>query len=136
MGVGLIGGSVELQVHQSESGILGAPAKPRILGEEYPIGGALDAKIANLSGVADGLQEMGTEGGLAAAELNAHLAARLNGQRVIEDLLDVFPVELVDVSYLIGIHEARVAHHVAAIGQVHGQNRASPVLDAGASVAP
>ena len=37
--------------------------------------------------------------------------------------------ELVDVADLVGVHEARVAHHVAAVGQVDRQHRAAAVLD-------
>ncbi len=53
---------------------------------------------------------------------------------VVQDLLDVVPGELVDESHLVGVHEAGVAHHVAAVGEIEGQNRASAVLDGGASV--
>jgi hypothetical protein len=35
---------------------------------------------------------------------------------------------------LVGIHEARVAHHVAAIGKVDGQHRATAVLNSAAAV--
>ena len=35
---------------------------------------------------------------------------------------------------LVGIHEARIAHHVAAVGQVDGQDRAAAVLDGAAAV--
>ena len=42
--------------------------------------------------------------------------------------------ELVDVADLVGVHEARVAHHVAAVGQVDGEHRAAAVLDRRAAV--
>jgi hypothetical protein len=35
----------------------------------------------------------------------------------------------VDVAHLIGIHEARIAHHVAAVGEVDREDRAATVLD-------
>ena len=35
---------------------------------------------------------------------------------------------------LVGVHEARVAHHVAAVGQVDGEDRAAAVLDGAAAV--
>ena len=34
-----------------------------------------------------------------------------------------------DVADLVGVHEARVAHHVAAVGQVDREHRAAAVLD-------
>jgi hypothetical protein len=40
----------------------------------------------------------------------------------------------VDEADLVGVHEARIAHHVAAVGQVHGEDRAAAVLDGAAAV--
>ena len=42
--------------------------------------------------------------------------------------------QLVDEADLVGVHEARVAHHVAAVGQVHREDRAAAVLDRAAAV--
>ena len=39
-----------------------------------------------------------------------------------------------DVANLVRIHEARVAHHVAAVGEIDGENRAAAVLDRRRSV--
>ncbi len=74
------------------------------------------------------------QGWLAAGELHRHLTPRLDGNRVVEQRLDFFPGKLVHESDLVGIHETRIAHHVAAVGQVDGENRASPVLDGAAAV--
>ena len=49
--------------------------------------------------------------------------------RVVEQRLDLFPAELVDEADLVRVHEARVAHHVAAVRQVDRQHRAAAVLD-------
>jgi hypothetical protein len=37
-----------------------------------------------------------------------------------------------DEAHLVGVHEAGVAHHVAAVGQVDGQDRPAAVLYSGA----
>ncbi len=37
-------------------------------------------------------------------------------------------------THLVGVHEAGVAHHVAPIGEVHGQHRAPPVTDGAGAV--
>ena len=42
--------------------------------------------------------------------------------------------QLVDEPDLVRVHEARVAHHVAAVGQVDRQHRAAAVLDRAAAV--
>ena len=34
-----------------------------------------------------------------------------------------------DVADLVGVHEARIAHHVAAVRQIDRQDRAAPVFD-------
>ena len=39
-----------------------------------------------------------------------------------------------DEANLVGVHEAGVAHHVAAVGQVDGENRAATVRDGGCAV--
>ena len=71
---------------------------------------------------------------LAARELHRHLAARLDRNGVVERRLDVVPGQLVDEAHLVGVHEARVAHHVAAVGEVDRQHRAAAVLDGAAAV--
>ena len=50
-------------------------------------------------------------------------------ERVVEDLLHLLPLELVDEADLVRVHEARVAHHVAAVREVDRQHRTAPVLD-------
>ena len=42
--------------------------------------------------------------------------------------------QLMDEADLVGIHEARVAHHVAAVREIDGQNRAAAVLDGAGAV--
>src|SRR6185503_7121306 len=101
-----------------EAGLLGRVTELRLLGEADAVRRALDAEIANLARVSHGIEEVRAECGLPAGKLNAELAPGLHAQAVVEDLLDVAPFELVDVPDLIGVHEARVAHHVAAVGQV------------------
>ena len=39
-----------------------------------------------------------------------------------------------DEAHLVGVHEARIAHHVAAVGQVDRQHRTAPVGDRAAAV--
>ncbi len=53
---------------------------------------------------------------------------------VVEQRLDVFPGQLVDEPDLVGVHEARIAHHVAAVGQVDGEHRAAAVRDGAGAV--
>ena len=43
--------------------------------------------------------------------------------------LNVVPGKLVHKAHLVGVHEAGIAHHVAAVGQVHGEHGAAPVFD-------
>ena len=42
--------------------------------------------------------------------------------------------QLVDEADLVGVHEARVAHHVAAVGQIDREHRAAAVRDGAAAV--
>ena len=54
---------------------------------------------------------------------------------VVEDFLNFFPAQLVDVADLVGVHEAGIAHHVAAVGQVDGEHRAAAVAHRARAVA-
>ena len=46
---------------------------------------------------------------------------------VVQDFLDVVPGQLVYEAHLVGVHETRIAHHVAAVGKVHREHGAAPV---------
>ncbi len=57
------------------------------------------------------------------------MSSRFERDGAIENRFRVFKRRLVYVTNLVRVHEARVAHHVAAIGQVDSQNRAASKLD-------
>ncbi len=134
MRIGGIADAVELQVRVTQSGFSRGLRELRTLGELDAVGCRLNAVVANLARVADRVQEVRRHRRLAARELHGHLPARLDGDRVVEHLLDVFPRELMDEPDLVRVHEAGVAHHVAAIGEIDGEDRAASVLDGGAAV--
>ena len=125
----LVADAVELQVGEAQARLGRLLREVLVLREADAVGRALDGEVAELAGVADRRQEVRRERRLAARELDRQLAARLDRGRVVEQLLDLFPLELVDVADLVGVHEARVAHHVAAVGQVDREHRAAAVLD-------
>ena len=126
--------AVELQVGVAQTGLGGRLRERRILGELDAVGGRLDAVVADLARVADRVEEVRGDRRLTAGELHRHLPPRLDADRVVEHLLDVLPGQLVDEADLVGVHEARVAHHVAAVGQVDREHRAAAVLDGAAAV--
>ena len=130
----LVADAVELEVRESQPGLRGLPREVRILGEADSVGRALHREVAELARVADRGQEVRRERRLPAGELHRELPPRLDRGRVVEQLLDVLPLELVDVTHLVRVHEARVAHHVAAVRQVDREDRAAPVLDRGRPV--
>src|ERR1039458_10065506 len=66
--------------------------------------------------------------GRGAGELYRHLPLRLHRDRVVEHGLNFFPRQFVDVADLVGVHEAGIAHHVAAVGQIDGQHRAASIF--------
>ena len=132
--VGVVADAVELQVGVAQPGLEGPAAELLGLGELDAVGGRLHAVVAELAGVAHGVDEVGRHGGLAAGELHRHLPARLDLHGVVEHFGDVFPSELMDEAHLVGVHEAGVAHHVAAVGEVDGQHRAAPVFDGAGAV--
>ena len=129
--VRLVADAVELQVGDAQAGLLRllreAPAPARS-GCRWSRTGRGSSRPRARSAI--GVEEVRRERRLAAGELHRHLPARLDRDRVVEDLLDVVQRQLVDVADLVRVHEARVAHHVAAVRQVDREHRAAAVLDA------
>ena len=132
--VGLVGHAVELEVGEAHARGLGAVREVEILGEADSVGRGLHAVIADLPAVRHGIQEVRRQRRLSARELHRHLPVRLHVDRIVENLADVVPGQLVNVPDLVRVHEAGVAHHVASVGQIDGQHRAAAVLDGRGSV--
>ena len=125
--VGGVADAVELEVGVTQTCFGCGAAELLRLGELDAVGRGLDGLVTDLAGVGDRVKEVGRERGLAAGELDRHLTTRLDGDRVVEHGLDVVPRQFVDEANLVGVHEAGVAHHVAAVGQVDGEDRATSV---------
>ena len=121
--------AVELEVGDAQAGLARRLRERRVLCEANPVGRRLDAEVADLGRIPDGIEEDRRNGRLSAGELHGHLPPRLHRQRIVQKTLDLVEGQLVDVADLIGVHEAGVAHHVAAVGQVNRQDRPAPVLD-------
>ena len=131
--VGGIADAVELQIGVAQTGFSRLLGELGTLGELDAVGRRLHAVVADLARVSDRVKEVGRQRGLAAGELHRHLAARLDGDGVVEHGLDLVPRQLMDEANLVGVHEAGVAHHVAAVGQVDGQHRSAAMLHGAAS---
>ena len=121
--------AVELQVGVAEPGLGRGLRELLVLREFDAVGRRLDAVVADLLRIADRVEEVRRQRRLAARELHRHLPLRLDRDGVVEQRLDVFPAQLVDEPDLVRVHEARVAHHVAAVGQVDRQHRTAAVLN-------
>ena len=134
MRVGGVADAVELQVGIAQAGLGRCLRELRALGELDAVGRRLHAVVADLLRVAHRVEEVRRHRRLAARELHRHLALGLDRDGVVEQRLDVFPGQLVDEADLVRVHEARVAHHVAAVGQIDRQDRAATVLDGAAAV--
>ncbi len=132
--VGLLAHPVELQIGDAQARLLRGARVLGVLRERDAIGRALHAEVTDTLGVFDRAQEVRRQGRLSPGELDAHLPARLHTERLIEDLLDLLPRELVDEPHLVCVHEARVAHHVAAIREIDGEDSAPTVFDGRSTV--
>ncbi len=132
--VGGVADAIELEVDVAQTGLSRSLGELLRLGELDTVGGSLYGVVANLARVGDRVQEVGGKRGLAAGELDAHLPLGLDGDGVVQHGLDLVPRQLVDEANLVGIHEAGIAHHVAAVGQVDGEDRAAAMGDGGGAV--
>src|SRR6185312_6098629 len=118
MRVGRIADAVKLEVRVAQPRFSRLFGELGALRELNSIGGRLHAVVSDFTRIANGVQKIRRQRRLASGELYGHLAARLDGDRVVEQLLDIFPAQLMNKADLIGIHEARVAHHIAAVGEI------------------
>ena len=132
--VGGVADAVELQIRIAHSGFGGLLGEFQTLREFDSVGCGLHAVVSHFAGVAHGIQEIRRQRRLAARELHRHLTPRLDRDRVVEHRLDVFPAQFVDEADLVRVHEAGIAHHVAAVGEVDGQHRTASVLHRGRPV--
>ena len=129
MAVGVVPDAVELEIRVAQAGVEGLLRKFLALGEFDAVGGRLHRVVAYLARVANGVEEVRAHGGLATAELHGHLAARLDLHGVVENFLNFFPREFVDVAHLVRVHEAGIAHHVAAVGEIYGEHGTAAIAD-------
>src|SRR5262249_17728527 len=79
--------------------------------------------------VCDCVEIVRRERWLTAGEENDDLSSRFKGYGAIENRFCVFKRRLVNIANLVRVHEARIAHNVAAIRQVDSQHRAASKLD-------
>ncbi len=128
MRIGCVADAVELQVGVAHAGFDSLLAEFKALGELDAVGRGLHGVVSDFAGVAHCVEEVGRQRGLAAGELHTHLPPRLDGDGVVEHRLDFFPGQFVDESHLVGVHEAGIAHHVAAVGQIDGEHRSAAVF--------
>jgi len=126
--VGGVADAVELEIDVTQTSLGSGAAELLRFGEFNAVGRGLYGVEANLARVGDSVKEVGRERRLAAAELHAHLPLGLHGDGVVEHGLDFFPRQLVYEADLVGVHEAGIAHHVAAVGEVDGKHRAAPCV--------
>src|SRR3989442_88330 len=134
-GVASLGAPLDFRDALAKAPRLGPGREVGLQGEAQAVGGGLDQAVADLLRIRARGQEVRGERGLAARELHRHLPPRLERDGVVEDLLDLLHAQLVHVAHLVGVHEARVAHHVASVREVDREHRAPPILDHGGAVA-
>src|SRR5215213_437148 len=118
----------------AQTGFGGLAAEVLALGELNTVGRRLHAVVTDLARILNGFDEVRRDRRLAARELYGHLAARLDRDGVVEDFLNILHAQLMYEADLIGVHEARIAHHVAAVRQVNRQHGTATILDRAGAV--
>src|SRR6185503_2420312 len=104
-------------------------AKLEIFSEANTVRRGEYAIETDLLRVSDSIEVVRRERWLTAGEENDDLSSRFERDCTIENRLRIFKRRLVNVTNLVRVHEARVAHHVAAIRQVDSQNCAASKLN-------
>ncbi len=126
--------SVELQINAMLAGSFCGFAEFQIFRIANTVRGRKNSVETNLARVINGFEEVRRKRRLAAGEKNNHLALWFEGDSAIKNRFRIFERRLVNIANLICIHEAGIAHHVAAISQVYGQHGAATKFNIGSSV--
>src|SRR5271166_2505197 len=134
MRVGRVADAVELQVGIAQTGFGGLFRKFETLGEFNAVGRGLHAVVSDFARVGDGVEEVGRQRRLTPGELYRHLTPRLDGDGVVQHGLNFVPGKFVNEADLVGVHEAGIAHHVAAVSEVDGEHRSATVQHGAAAV--
>ena len=121
--------SVKLQVNAVLAGGFRGFAKFDVLGVSDAVGRGQNSVKTDLLRVCDSVQKIRRKRRLAAGEQNDDLTFRLERNCPVEDRFCVLKCRFMNVADLIRIHEARIAHHVAAVCQIDRQNRAAAEFD-------
>src|ERR671914_450869 len=100
------------------SGSLCGFAELDVFGKTNSVGCSENAIEADLLRVGDGLEIVRRERWLTTGEQNNYLTSRFERDCAVQDRFGVFESRFVNIANLVCIHEARVAHHVAAVRQV------------------
>ena len=117
--VGGVPDAVELQIGIAQARLGGGLRKLRILGEFDAVRSGLHTVVTNFPRVSYRVQKVRRDRRLASRKLHRHLSLWFDGDGVIENLLNPCQTQLMHEAHLVGIHEARIAHHVATIRQVN-----------------
>ncbi len=129
--VGGVADSVKLQVGVTHAGFDRLLAELKTLREFDSVGCGLHAVVSDFARVTNRVQEVRRQRRLATRELHRHLTLRLHRDRIVQHSLDLFPGQFVDISNLVSVHKAGIAHHVAAIGEIDSQHGAASILHRG-----
>ena len=128
MAVRVVAYSVKLKIYIAQPGFIRPLCQGLVLRKLDAVGRSLDAVESDLPGIGNCINEVRGDRGFAARKLHGHLAARLYRHGPIENFFHFFPVQLANKTDLVGVREAGITHHVAAIREVHGQNRTASIL--------
>ena len=131
----VVADAVKLQVCVTHARFESLLAEFLALRELDTVGCGLHAVVSHFARVPNCVEEVRMHRRLAAGELHGHLTARLDLGGVLENFLNFFPAQLVNVSHLVSVHEAGIAHHVAAVREVNGEDRAAAVANSARTMA-
>ncbi len=129
MRVGCVTDTVELQVGIAQTRFRSGLGKFLALGKFDTVGRSLHRVVTDLTRVSDSIEEVRRKRRLTTGELYRHLAAGLDLDRVVQHGLDLVPRQFVNETDLVRIHEAGIAHHVAAVRKIDGQHGATAMRD-------
>ena len=130
----IVTNSIELEIYITQASLGCLPTEFLALCELNSVSCSLHGVVTNFTCVTNSFDEVWRNRRLSPRQLHGHLAPRFDGDRVIKNLLDLVHSQFVHKTDLVRVHEAGIAHHVAAVRKIDSKHSPSAIPDRAGSM--
>ncbi len=134
MTIRIVANAIELEINVTQASLGCLTTELFALCELNSVSRSLYGVVTNFACVSNSFDEMWRNRRLSPRQLNGHLSPRLDRDRVVKNLLNLVHSKFVYKTNLVGVHEAGITHHVAAVRKIDSKHRPSTIPDRAGSV--